>query len=115
MATVDSLQLERRRWTRVECAEDCQVMLDESIPVRVVDVSRSGILVTTKTPLPVHARAALSVVVRGRSFNTMVEIRHASVDRKVRAGTRYRAGAAFAPLDVEQRVQLEQLLGTERR
>jgi hypothetical protein len=43
-----------------------------------------------------------------------IEIRRISPDAKpTRSGSQHRAGAVFAPVSPEQRLMLEQLLGTE--
>ncbi len=104
---------ERRRATRVEPASEHQLSLTVSLPVKVLDVSRSGVLLGSKTELAIGERAELRASVGPRSLTVIIEIRHLSTDPKARGGLQYRAGAVFVMLTAEQRLLLEQLLGAE--
>ncbi len=104
---------ERRRAPRVHSAAESRLSLSVSLPVRVLDISRSGVLLGSKTELAVGERAQLSVSVASRSLSVVIEIRHVSIDANPRNGLRYRAGAVFVKLRAEERLMLEQMLGAE--
>src|SRR5260221_1521307 len=104
---------ERRRAPRFHWAAESRLTLSVALPVRVLDISRSGVLLGSKTELAVGERAQLSVSVASRSLSVVIEIRHVSIDAKPRNGLRYRAGAVFVKLRAEERLMLEQMLGAE--
>jgi hypothetical protein len=104
---------ERRRATRVEPTDKRRLALSVSLPIKVLDVSRSGVLLGSKTELAIGDRAELRASVGSRSLTVTIEIRHLSTDPKARGGLQYRAGAVFVMLTAEQRLLLEQLLGAE--
>jgi hypothetical protein len=104
---------DRRRAKRIEPADERRLALSVSLPVKVLDVSRSGVLLGSKTELAVGDRAELRASVGPRSLTLTIEIRHLSTDSKARGGLYYRAGAVFVKLTAEQRLLLEQLLGAE--
>jgi hypothetical protein len=104
---------ERRRAPRIEPASEHRLSLTVSLPVKVLDVSRSGVLLGSKTELSIGERAELRASVGPRSLTVIIEIRHLSTDPKARGGLQYRAGAVFVMLTAEQRLLLEQLLGAE--
>jgi hypothetical protein len=104
---------ERRRAIRVQPADERRLALNVSLPVKVLDVSRSGVLLGSKTELTIGDRAELRASVGPRSLTVTIEIRHLSTDPKARGGLQFRAGAVFVMLTAEQRLLLEQLLGAE--
>jgi hypothetical protein len=104
---------ERRRVTRVEPASEHRLSLTASLPVKVLDISRSGVLLGSKSELVLGERAELHAMVGPRPLTVTVEIRHLSIDPKARGGLQHRAGAVFVMLTAEQRLLLEQLLGAE--
>ena len=105
---------ERRRSMRVEPASEHQPLsLTVSLPVKVLDVSRTGVLLGSKSELAIGERARLRVSVGTRSLTVTIEVRHLSTDPRARGGLQYRAGAVFVTLTAEQRLLLEQLLGAE--
>jgi len=106
--------IERRRVSREHPIHDPCVAVDVSLPVRVLDISRSGVLLESKAELLVGDRAELSVTLADRSIPLVIEVRHVSVDSDPRRGVRYKAGAAFVSASAEQRLVVEQLLGAER-
>jgi hypothetical protein len=108
------LAIERRRVSRAQPIHDPCVAVDVSLPVRVLDISRSGVLLESKAELLVGDRAELIVTIADRSFPLVVEVRHVSVDSNPRRGMRYKAGAVFVSASAEQRSVIEQLLGAER-
>lgn len=106
--------IERRRTERVTSGHEPQLLLDVSIPVQVLDISVSGIKLASAKELVVGDRAELRATIGQRSVSVVIEIRRVMVEpAPARHGLRYRAGAVFAPMSVEQRVTLEQMLGTE--
>jgi hypothetical protein len=107
------LKSERRRAARVEPASEHRLSLTVSLPVKVLDVSRSGVLLGSKTALVLGERAQLQVSVGPRSLTVTIEIRHLSTDPKARGRLQHRAGAVFVMLTAEQSLLLEQLLGAE--
>lgn len=106
--------VERRRASRFEPAQKHELSIDVSIPVQVLDISLAGILLASKTEVSVGDRAELKATIGTRSISVVIEIRRVNMETApTRGGHRYRAGAVFAPMSAEQRLLLEQLLGTE--
>ena len=106
--------LERRRGPRFELAAPQELSLEVSIAVQVLDISLCGVLLSSKTELAVGDRAELKASLGERSVKLGIEIRRVIMETTpTRNGHRYRAGAVFAPMSAEQRLVLEQLLGTE--
>jgi len=106
---------ERRRTPRVESMPDESLSLDVSLPVEILDISIAGVQLASNTELKLGARGTLRASVGARSVSVDLEVRRVAVDtRPARgAGVRYRIGAVFSGMTPEQRVVLEQLLGTE--
>jgi hypothetical protein len=106
--------VERRRTPRVEPTSEHTLSLGVSIAAEVVDISLTGVQLASKAALTVGDRAELRATIGPRTVSVTIEIRRVSLDGKpTRGGGRYRAGAVFAPVTAEQRLMLEQLLGTE--
>ena len=88
--------------------------MEVSMAVQVLDISLSGVLLSSKTEVAVGDRAELKASLGERSVKVGIEIRRVTMETPpTRSGQRYRAGAVFAPMSAEQRLVLEQLLGTE--
>jgi hypothetical protein len=105
---------ERRRLLRATVGEPHELTFEASIPVQVLDISLSGVLLASRSPLAIGDCAELKATLGRRTIHLVVEVRRISVDHNPpRGGARYRAGAVFAPMSAEQRVELEQLLGAE--
>jgi hypothetical protein len=105
--------IERRRTPRVQLIDGHRLSLNASIPVRVLDISRSGVSIGSKTELSVGDRGALRATVGAESLSVVIEVKHVSIDTKGRGGIRYRAGATFVSRSAEQQLLLEQVLGEE--
>jgi len=105
--------LERRRGPRLELEAPQELSLEVSIAVQVLDISLSGVLLVSKTEMAVGDRAELRAALGERSVKLTIEIRRVITETTTRTGHRYRAGAVFTPMSAEQRLVLEQLLGTE--
>ena len=88
--------------------------VDVSLPVRVLDMSSSGVLLESRAELAVGDRAELNVTLADRSILVVIEVRHVSMDSNPRRGMRYKVGAVFVSASAEQRMVIEQLLGAER-
>src|SRR5436309_16081445 len=101
---------ERRRATRVEPADKRRLALSVSLPIKVLDVSRSGVLLGSKTELAIGDRAELRASVGSRSLTVTIEIRHLSTDPKARGGLEERGGAVGVLRTAEQRLLGEPLV-----
>jgi DNA helicase HerA-like ATPase len=115
MAMTTNHVMERRRTTRVTPAVSSQASIAVSLPVRVLDVSRSGVLLESKGELRVGDRAELNAALGDRSLSLVIEVRHVSLESTPRAGMRYRAGAVFVEPSSEQRQMIDRLLGAEQK
>jgi hypothetical protein len=105
---------ERRRTPRVEPNGQRTLSLGVSVPAEVVDISLTGVQLASKAMLTVGDRVELRTTIGARTVGVTVEIRRVALERKpTRGGAQHRAGAVFAPVNAEQRLMLEQLLGTE--
>jgi hypothetical protein len=113
LSRMTQLGTERRRLPRVHVSGEGGLSLSVSIPVQVVDISKTGVMLASKCEMSVGDRAELLATVGPRSLRVVIEVRHVSIDTQPRRGIRYRAGAVFAPMSAEQRLLLEQLLGPE--
>jgi hypothetical protein len=106
--------VERRRTPRIEPNGQHTLSLGVSVPAEVVDISLTGVQLASKALLSVGDRAELRATIGPRTVSMTIEIRRISPDAKpTRGGSQHRAGAVFAPVTPEQRLMLEQLLGTE--
>ena len=102
---------ERRRETRVSLAPECRIPLGVPSSAQVMELSSSGALLASKTELAVGDRGELIATVGHRTLRIAIEIRTVSLETRARGGTRYRVGAMFVDVTIEQRVLLSQLLG----
>ena len=106
--------VERRRTPRVEPNGEHTLSLGVSLTAEVVDISLTGVQLASKAILAVGDRAELRTTIGARTVSVAIEIRRVAVGGKpTRGGAQHRAGAIFAPINAEQRIMLEQLLGTE--
>ena len=115
MAMTTNHVMERRRTTRVTPTSGVNASVAVSLPVRVLDVSRSGVLLESKGELRVGDRAELKAAIGDRSLSLVIEVRHVSLESTPRAGMRYKAGAVFIEPSSEQRRMIDRLLGVEQR
>jgi hypothetical protein len=106
--------VERRRVPRVNLSPPCRVPLGVSFPAQVLEINRSGVLLGSKTELAIGDRGELRATVGERALHIAIEIRDVSLETRTRGGSRYRLGAAFVGMSVEQRVLLLELLGSEQ-
>ncbi len=105
--------IERRRVPRVSSQRESRVSVGVSLPVRVLDVSRSGVLLESKAELRVGDRAELHATLADRSLSLVIEVRHVSIETPPRTGARFKAGAVFVEPAAEQLLLIDQMLGTE--
>jgi hypothetical protein len=84
------------------------------VPVRIVDISASGVLLASALPLSVGDRAELTATIGKQVVLLPIEIQRASVERDPpRESGRYRAAAVWTPASAEQRAMVARLLKTE--
>ena len=102
---------ERRLAPRVTLSAECRIPLGLSCSAQVLDLSPSGALLASKTPLSIGDRGEVLATVGERSLRIAIEIRAVSFETRARGGPRYRLGAEFVEMTVEQRVLLLELLG----
>ena len=92
--------LERRRDPRVPMKDDQKVGLPMALTVRLVDISASGVLLSSSQKMNVGQRARLRATLGADPFNAEIEVR-----RVAEGGTdgngrgRYRVGAVFTSMD----------------
>ena len=104
---------ERRRSPRVALSVECLVPLSMPCPAQVLDLSPSGALMASTTELSIGDRGELRATVGERALRIAIEIRAVSIETRSRGGSRYRLGAVFVGMTMEQRVLLLELLGAE--
>jgi hypothetical protein len=113
-ARMKAQRTERRRAARVNLSPEYRLPLAVSFPAQVLEINLSGVLLGSKTELAIGERGELRATVGNRSLDVAIEIRSVSQEMPSRAGLRYRIGAGFVAMTVEQRVVLLELLGAER-
>ena len=96
---------ERRRTPRRE-VQGQSMGLTVAESVRVIDISRSGVLLHTSSPPDVGARARLRLSVAGEPLAAHVEVRRVSA---VSGG--YRVGARFVEMTPVHRRLIAQVMG----
>jgi hypothetical protein len=94
--------------------ESHQSTIETTIPVQLIDISQLGLQLSSKFALEAGDRAQLRTTISSQSVRIPIEVRRVTVEANPqRGGARYRAGAVFGPIEVEHRVFLKQVLGTE--
>jgi hypothetical protein len=84
------------------------------LPVRILDISLSGVLLASPLPLRVGDRAELTATIGARAVLLPVEIRRVSVDRNSpREVWRYRAAAVWTPACDEDRAMLARFINAK--
>jgi hypothetical protein len=106
--------IERRQTARIEPLKERRLDVNVALGIQVLDISQSGVLISSKNKLAVGDRAQLKASADSRSVSVTIEIRHVSVHPESARGIRYRAGAAFVALSPDQRLVLDQLLRGEQ-
>jgi hypothetical protein len=100
---------ERRRHPRVEPNSTVRLSMPVVHDVKVLDVSRSGLLFSTGASLAVGQRAQIRTVIDRQPFAATVEV--VRVDRSAGADGRCFAGR-FSALDEANRARLDAFLAT---
>ena len=106
--------VERRRVPRVSPNQSYEVLLATTVPVQVIDISPTGLQLTSKFPLAVGDHGELRTSIGTQSVRVNVEIRRVAMENgALRGGARYRAGAVFGTMTVDQQILLKQGFGPE--
>jgi hypothetical protein len=111
---MDAPMPERRRFARVNVPPAPALRLGVSFSAQVLEISRSGVLLASRSELSIGERGSLHANVRDRVLDVAIAVRDVSEEARVRHGARYRIGATFVDMGAEQRVLLDEMLGVER-
>jgi hypothetical protein len=106
--------VERRRAPRVTVPPGRQLAVGVSFSAQVLEINLAGALLGSTTEMAIGDRAELRVTLGDRTLDVAIEIRAVSQETRTRGGRRYRLGASFVGMTVEQRMLLMELLGMER-
>jgi hypothetical protein len=109
--------LERRRAPRVAVAPGTEVGVPTGLTVRLLDISASGVLISSPQKMAVGQRARLQLTLGGEPLNVEVEVR-----RVAEGGTmmdavgrsRFRLGAAFVDPDEYARRSVQHFLRADQ-
>jgi hypothetical protein len=103
-------QEERRRFPRVPIRREApDLSLPVSATVQLIDISETGVLLSSWQPLDVGRRAQLRIRIGAEPLNVLVEVRR--LISAPRPGvSSYRLGAEFVNLDEESRNKIEGFL-----
>jgi hypothetical protein len=102
---------ERRRHPRAEAHGQLQIALPVLREIDIIDVSRSGMLVSSSDEVPPGTRGHLRVLLGGRPFAAVVVVRRVG-GRTSGAPQPYSLGLAFVPLDPQSTQVLEAFLSS---
>jgi PilZ domain len=92
--------LERRREPRVPMRDDQMVGVPLALTVRLVDISASGVLLSSSQKMGIGQRARLHTTLGADPLNVEVEVRRVSdASFEGNGAGRYRLGAVFTALD----------------
>jgi hypothetical protein len=106
--------VERRRAPRVSVSPDRPLALGVSFSAQVLEINLAGVLLGATTEMAIGEQAELRATVEDRTLDVAIEIRAVSQETRPRGGRRYRLGATFVGMTVEQRMLLMEWLGMER-
>ena len=102
--------VERRRSPRVSTETATLTALHVSVPVRLLDLSSDGLLMTCAAPLRLGSTVRVVSGFAGRRLEVELSVRHVSVRRDERAGG-YVVGGSFPSFDATARQIITALLG----
>ncbi len=102
--------LDRRRSPRVAVGPSTQLAVPTPMTVRVMDISASGVLLSSPQRMTVGQRATLQLTLSGEPLNVEVEVRRVAEGQEAMGRNRYRLGAAFIAPDEYARRSVEQFL-----
>lgn len=105
---------ERRRTPRVQIphSDAPDVSLATSTTVQLVDISQSGVLVSSSKRLDIGQRAQLRTRIGNEPLTVQVQIRRVTNGGRAGQGS-YRLGAEFVALDEENQRKIERFLKVE--
>jgi hypothetical protein len=102
--------LERRRTPRV-AVSGTQIGVPMALAVRLVDISASGVLISSPQRMKVGQRARLQLTLSGEPLNVEVEVRRvADTGTEGFGGSHYRLGAVFVDEDQYARRSVQHFL-----
>lgn len=105
---------ERRRDPRVPVQRQVPaVTLPVSATVQLLDISETGVLLSSMQPLDVGRRAQLRLRVGTEPLTVMVEVRRLAPAPRPGYTSPYRMGAEFVNLDEDSRRKIEAFLRTQ--
>ncbi len=106
--------VERRRQPRVTMPTEQQVGLPLSVTVRLVDISNSGVLLSSTQKMAVGQRARLQTTLGQDPFNASVEVRRVTEMGPDAGGRgRYKIGAVFMGMDEATNRSMQRFLNGE--
>jgi hypothetical protein len=108
---MDDAFLDRRRTPRVAVGNGHQVGTPLALTVRLVDISASGVLISSPQRLAIGQRARLRTTLGARPLNVEVEVRRVADHPGEGNGRgRFRLGASFVQPDDAARECVHQFL-----
>jgi hypothetical protein len=99
---------ERRRSIRIACSGDSEIEVPVWSTVEVRDISGSGVLLSSLTPLELNAIGQLRMHLGRHSFEAGIEVRRE--ERQENSKPTYQFGASFATINEKNRRILEGFL-----
>jgi len=103
--------LDRRRTPRVAVGGGQQVGVPVALTVRLVDISASGVLISSPQRMAIGQRARLRTTLGSKALNVEVEVRRVSErGGEGNAAGRYRLGATFVQPDEAARDSVHHFL-----
>lgn len=111
---MSGVPVERRREPRVPVHRQVpEVTLPVSATVQLIDISETGVLLSSKQPLDVGRRAQLRLRVGADPITVIVEVRRLAPAPRPGQSAPYRMGAEFVNLDEDSRRKIEGFLRTQ--
>jgi hypothetical protein len=92
---------ERRKALRVQAKTTCQLALPVTVPIEILDVSESGVLVSSSAPLATARLCRLRLRLGDRPFVAEVSVSRCTPSTP--GGDGYRIAAAFTSMTEENR------------
>ena len=106
--------LERRRTPRIPMGNGHEIGMPMALTVRLVDISASGVLLSSPQRMAIGQRAHLRTTLGGEALNAEVEVRRVADAGFENSGRgRYRLGAVFVSLDEVGRRSVQHFLRDE--
>jgi hypothetical protein len=105
--------LDRRRTPRVAVGQGTRVSVPTSLTVRVLDISASGVLLSSPQKMTIGQRARLQVTLGGEPLSVEVEVRRIGEGTQEGGRHRYSLGARFIAPDEYARRSVQHFLRTD--